>query len=88
MGLDEVGVGDDGLGEAGLDPVLQAQQPAEGGVVAPGRLAVGRQRQAVGVGRAAPRLAVQRPAHDARDVIGLLADLGHRRGLPEVASAQ
>ena len=86
--LDEVGVGGDCLGEARLDAVLEAEQPAEGGVVALRGLAVGRQREAVGVGRAAARLAVQRPTHHARHVVGLLPDLRHRGRLPQVAAAQ
>ena len=31
---------------------------------------------------------MHRAAHDARDVVGLLADLGHRGGLPQVPAAQ
>ena len=88
MGLDEALVGGDRVGEALLDAVLEAQQAAERGVVALGGVLAGGEGEAVGVDRAAAGLAVQRAAHDARHVVGLLADLRHRGGLPQVAAAQ
>ena len=88
LGLGEVGVQLDGCREAVLDAVLEAQQSTERLVVGLGRRLAGGEGEAVGVGRAAPGLAVQRAYDGARDVVGLLADLGHRRGLEQVAASQ
>ena len=86
--LREPGVQRRGLLESGLDAVLQPEQASERLVVGVRCLAVGRQGEAVDVDRPAPGLAVQ-PAYDGPGhVVGLLADLGHRRGLPQVAASQ
>ena len=86
--LREPGVQRRGLLEAGLDAVLQPEQAAERLVVGVRCPAARRQCEPVDVDRPAPGLAVQ-PAYDGTGhVVRLLADLGHRRGLPQVAAPQ
>ena len=88
VGLGEARVGGDRGLETGLDAVLEAEQPAQCPVVGGGGLPAGRQGEAVRVHGPAAGLAVQRAGHRAGHVVGLLADLRHRRGLPQVAAAQ